>query len=690
MKRSLTTAFAVALIPTLATAQQWNAPRTRSLVERATIRREAQLADTGLRNYKAEARGYLTFLAQLGKGFPDPPKVIRTDQIASDLYWRAPNFSKQMIKGRRDTLLLPTDIAYHRDHLGIIQNNFPNIIRLGDGDEVQDVPHPLSPVGLREYDYALHDSLQILLGPKALDVYEVLVRPKNDHAPRAVGSVYIDRESGEVVRMSLSFTRAALKDKDLEDVSIILENGLIDGRFWLPRRQEIEIRRTGTWLDYPARGIIRGRWEISNYDVNTNFPVDFNGPEIMAAPGSTVSKTGMVTNPTFHFPGGILDSLPPDVSAVTDADVQKAQDDARALVGERVLERSQTLALSGQRVSDFVHVNRVQGLAVGGGLVQPLGSGLAVGAHAMYGGSDHAWTTQGLLSYHGVSGAGVDVTGYHTLQDVSEVPERSGVINTFAAQEFGSDYTDLYRARGVALAATTSTLAAFHITAEIADERQDAAIVHAEPANGHYMPTIPALPWRETRMTLGLVMPTQAIVGGFEASLSAKVSGIRGRLIDSTTPDVPQSQDFFRASLVADLEHQIGDQRLVFQTVAAGLSNGPELPPQHLVYLGGPVSAPGYDFHSLVGRVGVSQRAEWRFKVPFIRIPLATWGSAPANLTLAPYVNGAWIDSVGWKPSVGVGALTVFDLLRFDVARGLQGGRWTFNVDVSHLFWSVL
>ena len=34
-----------------------------------------------------------------------------------------------------DTLLLPTDINYHRDHLAIVQNNFPAIIRLGDGTE---------------------------------------------------------------------------------------------------------------------------------------------------------------------------------------------------------------------------------------------------------------------------------------------------------------------------------------------------------------------------------------------------------------------------------------------------------------------------------------------------------------------------------------------------------------------------
>src|SRR6185312_11615794 len=178
-------------------------PRTRALVERATDRRAQQLADTGLVDYKATAHGYVTFLAQFGEGFPEPPKIVKADELGLEVYWRAPNLSKQRIMGRRDTLLLPTDIAYHRDHLGIVQNNFPDIIRLGEGDEVRDVPHPLSPAGLREYDYALHDSLQILLGPKVLGVYEVLVRPKNDRLPRAVGAVYIDRESGDVVRMSL-------------------------------------------------------------------------------------------------------------------------------------------------------------------------------------------------------------------------------------------------------------------------------------------------------------------------------------------------------------------------------------------------------------------------------------------------------------------------------------------------------
>ncbi|OLE14958.1 MAG: hypothetical protein AUG20_03490 [Gemmatimonas sp. 13_1_20CM_3_60_15] len=271
----------------VAAQQTWNDARTLALVTRATERRASQIADTTLVDYKATAHGYVTFLAQFGEGFPEPPKIVKADELGLEVYWRAPDLSKQRIMGRRDTLLLPTDINYHRDHLGIVQNNFRNVIRIGEGDEVRDVPHPLSPSGLQAYDFAVRDSLQIRLSDRVLDVYEVRVRPKDDRQPRTVGSVYIDRESSDVVRMTFSFTRAALIDKELEDVSVVLENALIEGRYWLPRRQEIEIRRTGSWMDYPARGIIRGRWEICCYEINQGIPANyFAGPEIVMAPPS--------------------------------------------------------------------------------------------------------------------------------------------------------------------------------------------------------------------------------------------------------------------------------------------------------------------------------------------------------------------------------------------------------------------
>ena len=137
---------------------------------------------------------------------------------------------------------------------------------------------------------------------------------------------------------------------------------------------------------------------------------------------------------------------------------------------------------------------------------------------------------------------------------------------------------------------------------------------------------------------------------------------------------------------------------MLFHTVAAGVLTGDAVPAQHLVYLGGPTSGPGYEFHEFVGRGGVSQRIEWRFLAPFVPIPLGRYGRAPGTITLAPFATAVWIDRSapfkparqGWYPAIGLGALTIFDVLRLDVARGLRGGRWTFSVDIGRDFWSVL
>ncbi len=684
----LFSAFATIIFAsTLGAQQTWNDPRTRDLVVRATERRASQIADTALADYKATAHGYVTFLAQFGEGFPEPPKIVKADELGLEVYWRAPDLSKQRIMGRRDTLLLPTDISYHRDHLGIVQNNFRNIIRIGEGDEVQDVPHPLSAAGLEAYDFAIHDSLQIRLGPRVLDVYEVKVRPKDDRQPRAVGAVYIDRETGEVVRMAFSFTRAALIDKELEDVSVVLENALIEGRFWLPRRQEVEIRRTGSWLDYPARGIIRGRWEICCYEVNKGIPASFFvGPEIVMAPPAERAQ-----NP-YPFVGHILDSLPPDVRAVTDEDVQKVQEEARSLVRAQALARSRSFAFSARHISDVARFNRVEGLALGSGILQRVGAGFAVAASGRYGFSDTQFKGRGALEFRTGAGSSLVLAGERKYRDVSDEQETSLVANSIAAQEFGSDYTDTYDARGISLSGAIARLG-WRPSFELAYEQHEPLTVNARAANGSFEPTIPALSLRETRLTFGLDRGTSLTYGGFEFGAHLTVSTIRRASAAGSQPG-----DLFRPSVMLDLQKPFGTSRLLLHTLAAGIFTGDTLPAQHLVYLGGPTSGPGYAFHEFVGRGGVSQRIEYRFLVPFFGIPLGRFGHAPSTITLAPFATAVWVDRSaafkparqGWYPSVGLGALTIFDVLRLDVARGLRDGRWTFSVDIGRDFWSVL
>ena len=96
-------------------AQAWNSTAALDLAQRAIARRTRAAADTTLRDYKAQAHGFLFFLGQLGEGLADPPRLIKADQLELEVYWRAPASSKQRVVGWRDRAELPTDINYHRD-----------------------------------------------------------------------------------------------------------------------------------------------------------------------------------------------------------------------------------------------------------------------------------------------------------------------------------------------------------------------------------------------------------------------------------------------------------------------------------------------------------------------------------------------------------------------------------------------
>ena len=671
-------------------AQAWNDARTRELVERATMRRAQQLADTALRDYRATAHGYLTFLAQVGEGFPDPPKVVRSDELALEVYWLAPNLSKQRIVGRRDTLALPTNIAYHRDHLGIVQNNFPSIIRLGEGDEVRDVPHPLSAAGNADYDFAIRDSLSIRLPDRRVEVYELRVRPKDPEQPRLVGALYIDRSTGDVVRMAFTFTRPAYLDKELEDISIVLENALVQGRFWLPLHQEVEIRRTGKWLDFPARGIIRGRWEICCYETNAGLsPALFaGGPEIVSAPARELAR--------HEWHGRILDSLPSDVRAASDEDVRKVQEEARALVQQQALARAEGASLSARKASDFVRVNRVEGLALGAGASLRAGGGVVTSARARYGFSDHEIKWRLGVALRRGDGTGLELFGVRDYRDVGDVVERSTAVNSFAAQEFGSDATDPYDIGGIGVAAELGVLGGLRWRLEGAWERQDSLSVNTAPARGSYERTIPARPLHEERLTLNFARESPVVLAGIETRFGGQLRTGLTQALQGRDPEGDAS--FARAMLTAHGERPLGSGRLVLEGTIAGALAPPNAAPQELVYLGGPISGPGYDYHEFAGRVGGTGRIEWRAHVPFFDLSLGPYGRAPASATLAPFATLIYTadapsfarNAPGFYPALGVGALMFFDIIRFDVARGLRRGRWTFSLDVTRDLWRIL
>jgi hypothetical protein len=600
------------------------------------------------------------------------------------VYWRAPNLSKQRIVGRRDTLLLPTDIAYHRDHLGIVQNNFPEVIRVGEGDEVRDVPHPLSPRGLTEYEFAIGDSIEMRMPDRAIRVAIVRVRPVDDTQPRVIGALFIERESAQLVRMAFNFTRAAFVDRQLEDLAIVLDNALVANRFWLPTRQEVEIRRSGTWMDFPVRGIIRGRWEICCHDVNRGLDLAmFAGPEIVQAPQRVMRQ--------HRWRGTILDSLPPDVRAPSDPEVRLVQEEARRLVRGQALARARRATIAARGASDVIRVRRAEGFALGAGLSRALGSGFRVAAYARYGFEDEQVKPRLELSWMRANGRGLRLFAEREYYDAGDIVERSGLINSISAQEFGSDLTEPFDVRAAGIAVELGRVAGMTWRLAGSYEEHRSVRVVASPSRGEYEPVIPALRADAGRFALSFERPTVLGFGGTEIRAAGELRGMvfhpRGEAEQKST---------VRLFVDVGIERPFAAHRLVLRTTIAAVEGNGALPPQELVYLGGPVSGPGYRFHELVAELGASQRLEWRMPVPFLAVPLGRFGEAPGRMTLAPFAHAVFLArpagdrGAGWYPSLGAGALLFFDALRFDFARGLRDGKWTFSVDVTPELWRVL
>lgn len=668
----------------------WDDAVAKDYVTRAMLRRRIQLADSTLLNYEATARGFLAFLAQLGEGFTDPPRVVQTEQLALRVSWWQPGRSAQQLVGRRDTTLMPASVGYYRDRYGVVLDNLPDRIRLGDGYDVADVPHPLAPGADSLYEFKRGDAFSMRLPDREVMVDEVLFRPRNVNAARAVGSVYLDRESSAVVRLQLTFTRAAILDKRIEALAVTLENSLVRGRYWLPRRQEVEVVRRSTWLDVPARGIVRGHWEVSGYTVNEGVST----PTLLLPAWSSVSRDSLGN---YAFEGRVTDALPPDMRVARDDDVRNAQQIAENAVRASALTRATTVAASGTGVSDFIRHSRAEGLGLGAGVSYRWRSATTLRVNARYGLDDRQ--IKGRMSLDRRPALG----GAPTMQLFAErqyrtlgVAERAGVTNSMASLLFGSDYTSPVdvRAAGVQLRAGTKS----PLTVRLAYEQEDSLSVVARPLSGAFAPVRPAWSLRGVRADLSQ-RRLFGEAGERQSVWEWRVIGTAARGLNDV--GVRINARALRAEADARVQWPMrGEQELVL-SARTGVTVGDNVPPQWLQLSGGPWSGPGYAFHALAGQQLFSPRVEWRVPMPFPSIPLGKYGASPARMQLMPFAQAVVLGGTshdvrvsplgnGVYPSVGVGALLFYDLLRVDVSRGLREGMWQFAIDVDRLFWGIL
>ena len=670
-------ALLLAWLPPLA-AQGWDAPDALALVRRAVDQRAAVEADSMLLSYRTRAHGFVFFLAQVGEGLAQPPRLIKADELDVEVYWQAPDHSKQVVLGWRDGRFLPTDIEYHRDHLGIVTNNFGDVIRIGEGDEVRDAIHPLSRAGPTLYHYALGDRLTIRTGSGEVTVREVQVRPRSFARPLVVGTMFLDTETAELVRFRFSFTPAAYLDRQLEDITIALENARFEGRWWLPRRQEIEIRRRVSYFDFPARGIIRGRWEIEDYDLNVGIP-----PEVLAGPAIGGLVRPQPGDSGWDVP---LQQAIADVAAPINAqDMEALRVQVERIAGSRALGGLPSSRLATGSLSDLARVNRVQGLTLGFGGVIGIGGRVSVRPQLGYGTSDHR-VTGGLVLLAGTGATQVSLGAERRIRDFADLQVISPTVNSLLSQEAGDDYGDYVLLNAATAGARHRLDGRTSVELQLALEESRSVGVSSSPANGTYRPnpSLGAGTFRIARATLERASGGMAVERDFQGRLGLEAGEGDG--------------EYLRAAADARWLTGAGPGRLLTR-IHAGAGTA-RLPAYRSFVLGGRGTLLGEPFRAYGGRTMLLGHAEWRLEVPVPALPLGSFASTGRHLTLAPFLAAGWADrplpglpwteTGGIRPVAGLAAEWLMGLLRFEVGVGLRSGDIGFSVDVNRDWWGIL
>jgi hypothetical protein len=669
-------------LTTVPDTARWDDARVEALVRRAIRARQDAWSDSTLRDFEAHVEAHIFFLAGLGAdeeaggGRSGDERVIRADQLALRVRWRAPNGSVQTIVGRRSQQRLPTHIRYHLDHLSLVLANFGDRIQIGEGTEVRNVLHPIAPAGPSFYRYRLADSIGIRMAGRETTLYLLEVRPRNPADPGVVGSIYLDGATGAVARMRFTFTPSAYRDRSLAAITVDLESALHEGRWWLPSEQWVEIRRRSRWLSFPLTGVIRTHLEVRDLRINVpGMPVLPSGGRVMTLDGRKLGAYDGWSDGLFDDPAasGLRGALGPE----------EVRREARRLVQGRILGAGGRLAPSLPDASSAFRVRRSEGVLVGAGARYRLSDADAVDVWA--GWPFEAERPEWRVRYRGAAAGGsVTAEAYgNRFTDIGPFSAAPGAVSTAGFIVGGEDFTDPYFRTGGRVALTYPTPVG-SLQAGVRLERERSAhLVAFPPRDELTRPVRPARRGDLAALELDWKWPFFGPLAGSwrsDVDLQASTSAIG---------------DFGYTRAVATLDGRAGPGSSPWgweARLGLGLVAGSP-PPQALLLAGGRGTVPGYPFrawggdraafaslavtHELVGplvRLRALAAVGWIDRGPTATRAAEAWDSALAPMGIR--------SSAGVRPSVG-GGLDVLDgILRLEAARGLDHGRWEWMVSV--------
>ncbi|MEX2179440.1 MAG: ShlB/FhaC/HecB family hemolysin secretion/activation protein [Gemmatimonadaceae bacterium] len=607
-------------------------------------------------------------------------------------------------------------------------------IALPDADDW--IEHPLEPGADSLYEFSLGDSLQFRLPDRSVVVLrEIRVRPRRPASRLIVGSLWVDAASGSLVRAAyrpsvpmdlwpLMEREIGANDRDKVRRfgpftgiirEVIIEHGLYERRFWLPRARVVN-----------AEGTARGaRLSISITQTFEYQRVRALAPGIVNQGGNMERnvdpRTGRVMRPRWYgveertsrcrergdssarwsadsllrdadlsvmYAAGVrfrvllpcdrMDlitspALPPSIYAdgeelFTETDFAALRRDVEGALslGSQARWEPQPPTISWGLERGLLRYNRVEGLSAGVRVDRVLGNGYTAYAIARLGIAD--LQPNGELRMRRSDGQR-ELQGalFRRLDAANDWGTPLGLGASLNAAVLGRDDGFYYRAIGGELAGVhtqpaTSRVLSWRLFAErhtTADVETHASLARLTDGS-RFRPNITA---RE-----GINWGGAAAVWnswGLNPDATRLSIGTRGEAAVADSA-------YARILTEWTMSQGLGARRLATLTAAAGTSAG-SVPPQRLWYLGGAHTIRGYRAGDFVGDAFWFGRAELSQGHPMARPSLfvdAGWAGSRQDWARQPRpIAGA-----------GVGLSALDGLVRLDVSRGLgEGRRWRLD-----------
>jgi hypothetical protein len=685
--------------------------RARDLLLRARNARLKQ--DSTLTSYDASAYERMS----VGMGFKKIGRdrlLIRSER-AAHVVWHRDRGATIEVKGQRSVFPMLEGVGTADVNFGtagdIPYHPGRETLWIGSGLAKADVSeneiiHPLAEGAEAYYTYASGDSVSFQLpGGQRLELRELRIRPRQPKWNVAVGSLWFDGASAQLVRavyrmaqeMDIMAVAKEAEEEDPEDEipgwvkpmilpmkamvsAVTVEYGLHEGRFWLPRSQAIEGNAQVSFMRIPFK--LEQRYTYAS--VNGTEPL----PEVILAAEDTARdsvsraarrerrrnecKTGTERIRTENRSDEglrILVRTPCDTIALARSpELPKSiYDDGEEVFGtaERDALVAEALTLGAQPEFapqlptlsygiPYTRFNRIEGFSTGLAADQVLGGGYSAHAELRLGVAD--LSPNGELSLDRTDGRQTIGLGvYRRLVASNDWGDPLGFSSSVSALLFGRDEGFYYRTWGAELKGQKDD--GILNSWRLFGEQHFDATVHTEFSLAH--------PGGVKGDLTNINAVNGSIVGlgvGHHSSYGLDPNGFRA-LTDLKLEGGAGTFDYSRGSLQTTLSRGIGGSLTGALTLGAGTSGG-QVPIQKQFFVGGVQTVRGQKAGAAIGDAFWMTSAEIGTRNVGIRkIVFADLGWAGSRTNFSHPgrpLSGA-----------GVGASFMDGLIRIDVAKGI-------------------